>query len=450
MVRFRLALIVPSALLFSLVACSSAGGGLPSGSSSSSNGSGGQAGSGGIPTTTGGQGGSIPGAGGGNGGTCVPGSADVDNDNDGWTENEGDCDDCDPNKNPGAIDLVNYVKDQNGKPTTKLEENQIDEDCDGKPAKPTDVTSCDSNLPIDVGDPLNGARAMGLCQMAEANPASKKDKHWGVLDARFSDISGPSFSSGSELKQSKLSMALNFGALPNFGAATQPREGSSIFALSSGESRAPGQSGFVDNVCNFDKGYTNSYPGTFHTQSSPGCGTPATPHDGVALEVRLRAPTNAKSFRFEFRFFTCEYPTYVCQKYNDIFAVMMDPYPLPQTDPMFPNVAFDTVGNDHYVIGVNNKNFLTACDPGPNGYNHCKGSSELKGSGFENHAASAWLVSQVPMPTFKPGEDRIITLRFAIWDSSDGILDSTAVVDNFQWDAEDGSFETVIVPDLPK
>ena len=33
----------------------------------------------------------------------VPG---VDDDNDGWTEAEGDCNDCNPNVNPGAIELT--------------------------------------------------------------------------------------------------------------------------------------------------------------------------------------------------------------------------------------------------------------------------------------------------------------------------------------------------------
>ena len=34
-------------------------------------------------------------------------------------------------------------------------------------------------------------------------------------------------------------------------------------------------------------------------------------------------------------------------------------------------------------------------------------------------------------PAVQPGS--IITLRFAIWDSGDGILDSLALIDNFRW-----------------
>ena len=58
--------------------------------------------------------------------------------------------------------------------------------------------------------------------------------------------------------------------------------------------------------------------------------------------------------------------------------------------------------------------------------------------------------SQIPIPEFPPGADRIISLRFAIWDSQDQILDSSAVVDNFRWSAEEGKgVGTVIVP-VPK
>ena len=33
-----------------------------------------------------------------------------------------------------------------------------------------------------------------------------------------------------------------------------------------------------------------------------------------------------------------------------------------------------------------------------------------------------------------PGE--IITLRFALWDTGDGIYDSVVILDNFQWSAQ--------------
>ena len=57
-----------------------------------------------------------------------------------------------------------------------------------------------------------------------------------------------------------------------------------------------------------------------------------------------------------------------------------------------------------------------------------EGSGELAGTGFEDHAATSWLVTRAPV---EPGED--FRLRWTIYDSGDGLLDSTVVLDNFRW-----------------
>jgi len=102
---------------------------------------------------------------------------DGDGDGDGWTGNEGDCNDCDPRINPGAIEVV----------VTALPDGSVpqpaDEDCDGIADNPEGP--CDSGLVVDDGDPYSAAKAVELCRFAAANPASKKEKTWGVLDARW-------------------------------------------------------------------------------------------------------------------------------------------------------------------------------------------------------------------------------------------------------------------------
>jgi hypothetical protein len=368
----------------------------------------------------------------------------VDSDKDGWTPAEGDCNDCDPNVNPGAVDILNYVKGPDGQPTSipVPDNQQVDEDCSGKARLPSDNTACDTGLGPDALSPYDAARAMGLCNLQiPENPPNKKDRKWGVLEAKFSDIAGPYLNS--PIKQSIQPQNLNFGLLPAFGAATTPFEGQRFFALSSGQARAPGQAGYLAQFQNnFDKGYTSAFPLGFPKNGT--CGTTGTPHDGVALDLKIRVPTNAKSFSFQFRFFTSEYPQFTCQVYNDIFAVLMDPSPLPANHPMFPNIAFEkTAGGQLNVIGVNNQSFLTACTQSPQapGYVNCQGQADLQGTGFEGHAASAWLRSLSPVT---PGG--IIHLRFAIWDSSDGVFDSTVVVDDFRWRAEEGQVGTVITP----
>jgi hypothetical protein len=55
----------------------------------------------------------------------------------------------------------------------------------------------------------------------------------------------------------------------------------------------------------------------------------------------------------------------------------------------------------------------------------------------DSGAATGWLHTTAPVEG-----GSIITLRFAIWDSGDGILDSLALIDNFNWSIETPVIET--------
>lgn len=384
---------------------------------------------------------------GGDGGSCA--TTEPDADGDGWTTEQGDCNDCDKLVNPGAIDVINYEKDAEGNPTETVSATQVDEDCDGTPK--ITVTACDQDLPAVISDPLDAAKAMGICNVGvEENPSDPRQRKWGVIAASFSDIAGAFLTTP---PRKNASPAKQLSILPDFGSATQPQEGASLFALSSGNAK------IAKNFCKSDSAFANNqYPPGFPKKGD--CGTTGNPFDGIALDMKLRAPTNAKSFKIRFKFFTCEYPDYTCSLFNDVFAILMAPSPLLKNDPMSDggnntsaNIAFETsdTGTKN-VIGVNNTSFLTACKPDPQTekYKNCGNDAGLKGSGFEGHAASAWLETQVPIPAFPEGADRVISLRFAIWDSADHKLDSTAVVDGFEWSADEGSgVGTVIVP-VPK
>jgi hypothetical protein len=331
--------------------------------------------------------------------------------------------------NPGAVELVEV--DFLGKPLAK----QIDNDCDGKILQPNEPTACDKALGPVLNNLFDGARAMGLCKV-QVDEDSKK---WGVISAGISDISAPPLGGG--IKATGKALEHAFGLLPNLGPKTLAREGERLFALSTGIARAPGQPGWteVSDPKNYSKNYSSGQPNGF-PKATAGCETAGTPNDGVAFDLKIRVPTNARSLRFKYRYFGHDYPQYTCSSLNDVFSVMMSPSPLKVGDPMADgqnlsaNITFEKnpANGTKKTIGINNEIFLSACEPGASKgvYPNCKAGNgaQLEGSGFEGNGATSWLVNQTNVP---PGE--IIFLRFAIWDSGDGIFESTVVVDDFEW-----------------
>ena len=347
---------------------------------------------------------------------------DEDFDQDGYTVNEGDCNDCDPNANPGAFDVVGGVDGGAG----------VDEDCDGEiDNEPMD---CDQGFEIDDSDAMNAARSLGLCRVADAN-ATGKEKTWGVLSAKY-------VLAGGEPGMNPMS----HGLLPRFGAAGV-QQGLSMLALSSGTARAPNQAGFL-SPDGAEMG-TSGYPPAGYPKESPSCPGVITGdcNDPAALELEIRVPTNAQSFSFNLNFYTYEFPVFICSQYNDFFVTMMTPQPAGLPDG---NISFDQDGNP---ISVNNS-LLQVCVPqtaGDKNFSCPLGSDLLDGTGFDEldrsgpHAATGWLQTRAPV---EPGST--ITLRFAIWDSGDEILDSTVLIDNFEWSVEPAADTETTPVDQPK
>jgi hypothetical protein len=327
----------------------------------------------------------------------------IDDDGDGWSEAEGDCDDCRKALNPGAYDYPG---------------NGVDEDCSGK--ADDEPKDCDVGAALDDGDSKAAVRALGLCRWS-ADGAQGAKKTWGVISARYIKPDGTPSTD-----------PLSYGIMPAFGTNT-PLDGKSLLALSTGSARTPDMPGYK-SLLGYRKGYTSGVPEGY-PKESPAC--PGTvsglAHDGIALEVVLRAPTNAKSFHVDQNFFTLEFPGYVCSKYNDFYVLDVEPHVAGYPDG---NVAFDGAGNP---ISVNNA-LLQVCEPrtiGGRSYPCPLGPAALAGTGFDTvtdeyspapHAATGWLTTWAPVPAGK-----IVRLRFAIWDSSDGNLDSTVLVDRFAW-----------------
>jgi hypothetical protein len=362
----------------------------------------------------------------------------IDFDHDGFSAADGDCEEKSAQINPGAYDFP---------------ENGHDEDCMNGDATVAD-DRCDDGLAIDSRDPRDGARAIGLCRFT-----TEDSRQWGVISARYVQADGTGSPNLAQI-----------GLLPSLGVVP-PRQGKSMLAISSGAARAPDQPDYTDDCDTYS--LASSDPPEGYPKESPACPDAefGNVYDAAALELEIRTPTNAKSLSFDSNFYTYEYPDYICMEFNDFFVAMLDPKPAKLPDG---NILFDQDGNP---VSVNNS-LLQVCAPGNHGgkdFPCPQGVALLENTGFggesscasnaatslpglfgpifggspdagvsaDSGAATGWLHTTAPVDG-----GSIITLRFAIWDSGDGILDSLALIDNFAWSVETPVVETKpIIPE---
>jgi hypothetical protein len=378
------------------------------------------------------------------GGPCVAGDPNADQDKDGFTPAQGDCNDCDPNVNPGAIDVL-HTPDA-GPPSWG------DEDCSGKPGD--SAQACDTGLALADVDPMSGAKAIDLC--AKATTADRK---YGVLSAAYVRADGTAFASP----------GLQVGIHAGYGTGVHPQAGANLLALSTGHARVVGETGACGGIsCQTNATGT---PPTGFPQDDPACPPTKAIADDVALELSIRVPTNATGYSFSFKFYSFEFPDWVCDKngYNDQFVALVSPPPAGAFVPpgsSWGNVSFD--GNNHPVSV--NVGYFDACDPAtPTRFaSHCKsaggacpavpspycplGLGDLAATGFDvwhtgvgPAGATRWLQTQAPA---KAGS--VIKVRFAIWDAGNAQYDSTALIDDFQWVANGASGVVTLPQPGPK
>lgn len=353
--------------------------------------------------------------------------AETDLDCDGYTLDAGDCDDGDPARNPGAID-------------TPL--NGLDEDCSGGDALASPM-SCDAPLAARDTNAEAAAKALGLC----GDEVTSISGHAGLIDADWLRVDG---TRGNSALRSPLQVWLpeRFGQIP-------AREGSRMLALSTGVARDVNDAQYTDRCDVFaspsDAGdgglaWRGLAPPEGFPRDSSQCDELVTEgelaYDDVGLMLELRAPSNATTLAFDSMFFTYEYPDFVCSRFNDFFAVLMSPKPAGFADG---NIVLDA---NQDPIGVNSA-LLSVCTPSDEArvgraIPCALGPALLQDTGYGTDearcapvlgdlpniggAATGWLHTEVPVD---PG--RQFKLRFLLWDSGDPLLDSTVLLDNFQF-----------------
>ncbi len=335
-----------------------------------------------------------------------------DNDGDGFLFKD-DCNDGNPLINPGAYEVPG---------------DGVDNDCNGKI---DEVDDCDTSVDLSLYKSTNAAdfaKAIGLCKTTKSG-LEGKDKTWGVIEAKLLRADGGPIDAGS---------IVQFGILRNFGAVVKPRAGKNMVVISSGTARTPDYPGHIaPRMPSYSSPSKVTFPPGHPLKSDCGSGGfgPSTANDSMNLRLKIRVPTNANAFTFDFDFFSSEYITFVCSSYNDTFVALLDT--AIKLDPKFAkNISFDSKSNP---VSVNN-GFFEVCTPGTSftggkTFPCKKGTKELEGTGFwdldpKQNGSTSWLQTKAPV---KPGEE--ITLQFMIWDAGDHILDSTVLIDNFQWDA---------------
>lgn len=392
-----------------------------------------------------GTGGSGAGTGTG-GGVAQPTCFDVDQD--GVSTCANDCNDNDANIKPGGIETANQVDDDcDGKIDNHV--NGADFDKDGAKFGETDCNDDEPLVgPFAIEDTMNKVDDNCDGTVDEAPSLCEGTLTGGVAGDYAKAIGLCGFVTGSNFMAGNTAAR---GIRTKFGDSFNPKAGTQMVLLSTGEARDMN-----------DAATQNPQPGReFNTSTAhplwakPKCGSGTQPaaQDLTEISFTIQVPQNAKSFSYEFAFFSAEYPEFICTDYNDRFIAILESSALDVTKlPMGQckagtatptcNVSYDSMGQP---VTINN-GFFDVCDSysGPNAdfvqvTNTCtKPSSLLAKTGYDRAdsmysnkvgGGTGWLKTSAPV---KPGET--IKLRFIILDEGDDRYDSSVLIDNFKWE----------------
>jgi hypothetical protein len=284
-----------------------------------------------------------------------------------------------------------------------------DDDSPDQPTPPANLNPgpCDEGLALDSTDPMEGAKAIDLCAVVGVDGST-----FGLVDASYSRFNGSDGYS-----------PLQIGVRTKFGFNNLPQHGESFLALSSGYARTFFQAGACGTSSCSASGMGVAPSG--YPIQIPGCASSNAIYDDVCMVLTLKSPASARGFSIDHSMFTFDYPNFVCGPFNDQFLILIDPE-VPVT--VGGNVAMDgnsrPMGANASFMGDDLTDLFAATGFGD--------------SGWGAAGTTGWLRTTVPVN----GSSEFI-LKFVIFDVGDQGLDSTVLLDNFQWLTDTPTLETV-------
>ena len=356
----------------------------------------------------------------------------------------------------------------------EMQGDGVDNNCNGEIDESTSCDGEDAALAVNdyAGNAIKLAHAMGICGdqlvSAEIKLAGDPVTEY-IADNSCGGTFGTSYS-----KSNRQSLPLpyydnnykTFAAEPKFGNNITPMEGSKIAILSTGPWNKPTKDAQCATLDAGDMKTASKIPSDW-INMMPNCAIPKSPscggtvvedgltnqcagkeipsvQDPIMLELKVKAPMNARAFQFNLFFFSVEYPSTVCSSsnYNDFFIALLDSehntqYPDDEfQNPYDKNLAKDDKGNPVGVDLAPNGLFMVCGSNGNYASNCTQGATLLSGTGFDSFSAggTGWLTTR---GNVVPGE--VITLRLALWEQGtvsygpDHSWDSTVLLDGFKW-----------------
>ena len=405
------------------------------------------------------------------------GEEDVDGD--GYSICAGDC--CDNESQCKALnpELINPGM-------LEIADNNTDDNCNGQIDEPqmteTDVQKISYSYPSNDLDTTARALAQSMGILWQCVPNASCD--FGLVNAKLTRASS---SAPIDPRQVNIVDAMrNSSGI----ARVLPREGSTFAMLSSGEARDV-KSGLAEKDLELEKIasekkvgnetertsefskipeiYLNAHGGKLQTHEKCATGTvKPSIFDSVQLHLEIKVPINVKGIRFDFRFFSREYPEYVCSAFNDFFLAILSTGHEELAKYPDHNIAFDKNGNP---VSINNGFFTTCRKISCKSANDCPAFMTCGNDGFcsagedtcqdgdgaieayyttpynnmsGRGGGTAWLTTTAPVVG---GET--IALDFYIWDTQDRKFDSTVLIDNFKWMLDETKVNTGFASEDP-